>query len=82
MAYETIKYEVAEQILTITLNRPDKLNAFNAAMQTEMIDAFDHADRTTTSAPSSSPAPAAASAPALIFPPAPTHSIATRGAGR
>src|SRR5437763_3335288 len=45
MAYETIKYEVAEQILTITLNRPDKLNAFNAAMQKEMIDAFDAADQ-------------------------------------
>src|ERR1700687_1472331 len=45
MAYDTIKYEVAEQILTITLNRPDKLNAFNAAMQKEMIDAFDQADR-------------------------------------
>src|SRR3984893_4814557 len=45
MAYETIKYEVAEQILTITLNRPDKLNAFNAAMQKEMIEAFDAADK-------------------------------------
>ena len=45
MPYETIKYEVAEQILTITLNRPDKLNAFNAAMQKEMISAFDAADR-------------------------------------
>jgi enoyl-CoA hydratase/carnithine racemase len=44
MAYETIKYEVAEHILTITLNRPDKLNAFNATMMTELIDAFDKAD--------------------------------------
>jgi enoyl-CoA hydratase/carnithine racemase len=44
MAYQTITYEVAEQILTITLNRPDKLNAFNATMMTELIDAFDKAD--------------------------------------
>src|SRR5487761_2634608 len=45
MAFETITYEVAEQILTITLNRPDKLNAFNAAMQRELIEAFDAADK-------------------------------------
>src|ERR1700692_3883728 len=44
MSYETITYEVAEQILTITLNRPDKLNAFNATMQRELIAAFDAAD--------------------------------------
>jgi len=44
MAYETIKYDVADQILTITLNRPDKLNAFNATMMKELITAFDQAD--------------------------------------
>ena len=45
MSYETITYEVAEQILTITLNRPDKLNAFNATMQRELIEAIDAADK-------------------------------------
>src|SRR3954453_19882717 len=45
MPYETITYEVAEQILTITLNRPEKLNAFTGVMQKELIDAFDAADR-------------------------------------
>ena len=45
MPYETILYEVAEQILTITFNRPEKLNAFNATMQRELIAAFDAADK-------------------------------------
>ena len=45
MAYEQITYEVRDQILTITLNRPEKLNAFTATMQRELIDAFDNADR-------------------------------------
>lgn len=44
MAYNTIKYEVEENILTITLNRPDKLNAFTGKMMSELIDAFDKAD--------------------------------------
>jgi enoyl-CoA hydratase/carnithine racemase len=44
MAYETIHYDTADGILTLTLNRPDKLNAFTTAMMTELIDAFDRAD--------------------------------------
>src|SRR5271170_908040 len=44
MAYEQIIYEVADNIATITLNRPEKLNAFTGEMMTEMIDAFDKAD--------------------------------------
>jgi 2-(1,2-epoxy-1,2-dihydrophenyl)acetyl-CoA isomerase len=45
MPYETITYEVADQILTITLNRPEKLNAFTGVMQKELIAAFDAADK-------------------------------------
>ena len=44
MAYEQIKYEIADNILTITLNRPDKMNAFTGIMQRELIAAFDAAD--------------------------------------
>ncbi|MGO9454076.1 MAG: crotonase/enoyl-CoA hydratase family protein [Candidatus Binataceae bacterium] len=44
MAYQTILYDVADNILTITLNRPERLNAFTGEMMTEMIDAFDKAD--------------------------------------
>jgi enoyl-CoA hydratase/carnithine racemase len=44
MAYEQILYEVADNIATITLNRPEKLNAFTVTMMNEMIDAFDKVD--------------------------------------
>jgi enoyl-CoA hydratase/carnithine racemase len=45
MAYEQIRYDVADDgILTITLDRPEKLNAFTTKMMHELIDAFDRAD--------------------------------------
>ena len=45
MNYETIKYEIDNNILTITLNRPDKLNAFTGQMMDELISAFDSAGK-------------------------------------
>ena len=44
MDYEQIRYEVADGVLTLTLNRPDRLNAFTATMGRELIAAFDAAD--------------------------------------
>ena len=44
MSFTEIKYDVADKIATITLNRPDKLNAFTGVMMAEMISAFDKAD--------------------------------------
>jgi enoyl-CoA hydratase/carnithine racemase len=40
MAYEQILTSVKDSILTITLNRPEKLNAFTGTMMSELIDAF------------------------------------------
>jgi enoyl-CoA hydratase/carnithine racemase len=42
--HEQITCEVADKVLTITLDRPDRLNAFTYQMHTELIDAFDRAD--------------------------------------
>ncbi|MFN9850025.1 MAG: crotonase/enoyl-CoA hydratase family protein [Alphaproteobacteria bacterium] len=42
--FETLLYDVADGICTITLNRPEKLNAFNTQMMQDMIAAFDATD--------------------------------------
>ncbi len=42
--FETIKTDIADGIFTLTLNRPDRMNAFTPQMMTEMIAAFDSAD--------------------------------------
>ncbi|MEH6571130.1 MAG: enoyl-CoA hydratase-related protein, partial [Halioglobus sp.] len=43
MAYKTISYDVADNILTLTLNRPDQLNSFTVEMAEELINAFERA---------------------------------------
>ena len=43
MTYEAILYDVADGIATVTLNRPDKLNAWTRTMQAEVQDAMHRA---------------------------------------
>jgi enoyl-CoA hydratase/carnithine racemase len=44
MNYQTLRYDVADRILTLTLHRPDRMNAFTGVMADELIAAFDRAD--------------------------------------
>jgi enoyl-CoA hydratase/carnithine racemase len=44
MSFQEIRYEIEEGVLTITLDRPDRLNAFTPTMARELIEAFDRAD--------------------------------------
>ena len=42
MSFENILYEIEDGILTITLNRPEILNAFSGGMLRDIIEAFDN----------------------------------------
>ena len=42
--YEQIQLDVADGVATITLNRPERMNAYTAQMGREMLDAFDRTD--------------------------------------
>lgn len=44
MQYQDIATELSENILTITLNRPERLNAFTLRMKDEFVHALDQAD--------------------------------------
>src|ERR671939_1176354 len=45
MAYETVLVEDAHNVRTITLHRPEALNAFNATLHDELADALKAAER-------------------------------------
>jgi enoyl-CoA hydratase/carnithine racemase len=44
VAFETIRFEVADGVGTVTLHRPDKLNALNTVMLDELLAVLDQAD--------------------------------------
>ncbi|HEX5678329.1 MAG TPA: crotonase/enoyl-CoA hydratase family protein [Alcanivorax sp.] len=45
MEYQHIRTQLADNILTITLNRPDRMNAFTLRMKDELVHVFGAADR-------------------------------------
>ncbi|HEX3178254.1 MAG TPA: crotonase/enoyl-CoA hydratase family protein [Methylomirabilota bacterium] len=44
MTFETLRYEVDDGVATVTLNRPERLNAVNTTVIQELVAAFDRAD--------------------------------------
>ena len=45
MTYETLNYEVTDGVAVVTLNRPDKLNAFTVEMADDLVAVFGRASR-------------------------------------
>ena len=45
LIFETLRFDVADAVATITLSRPDQLNAVNTTVIRELVEAFDRADR-------------------------------------
>ena len=45
MNYDTIRYEVADGIATVTMNRPEVFNAMSPQQLEELVDVFDQSDR-------------------------------------
>ena len=45
MSYEQILYDAADGIATVTLNRPDRLNAWTRTMEDEVFDALGNAEK-------------------------------------
>lgn len=43
-SYETVKYSVTERVATISLNRPDSLNAFNTQLRLDLLAAVEQAN--------------------------------------
>jgi len=43
MAYNTLDWQITDRVLTLTLNRPEQLNAFTVEMAEELIDAYNRA---------------------------------------
>ena len=43
MGYSTLTWQIDKRVLTLTLNRPDQLNAFTTTMADELIDAYNRA---------------------------------------